>query len=95
MAIGIASQEAFAAGVLSDPGSGAEEPPRGWIWRASYVASQNGIGTPVVTPVFADIHGARKIENGEVYIIAENTAQVGTSSTMNFSGLVRLLVKLA
>ena len=94
MAIGIASQEAFAATVLSDPVTPGDKPPRGWVWRHSMVVSQNGIGTNIVFPVIADIRGARKIENGEVFIIVNSTPLVGTSFPTFVNGLVRILMKL-
>ena len=41
----IASQEAFAAGVVADPLTELEFPARGWLWRAQYVVVQEAIGT--------------------------------------------------
>ena len=93
-AIGITSQEAFAAGAVSDPASGAEAPARGWLWRGSTVVAQNGIGTPVVYPIRGDIRGMRKIENGELFFAMQVVLQVGTTFTTNLSGLIRVLVKL-
>ena len=94
LGIGIASQEAFAAGVLPDPNISGDKPPRGWMWRAEKMVAQNGAGAPVVVEVEVDIRGARKVENGEVYLIAFNTALVGTSFQVNVRGLIRQLYKL-
>ncbi len=94
VAIGIASQEAFAAGVLSDPQTGTDKPPRGWVWRTSKVVTQNGVGSVVVHDLMADIRGARKVENGELYIIANNLALEGTAFNVDVHGLVRTLYKL-
>ena len=95
LAIGICSREAFAAGVFPDPNVGSEKPPRGWLWRTSVLASQNGSGGPIVTDVIADIRGGRKIENGVVYLVVNNSNFVGTTFSILVQGLVRLLIKLA
>ena len=94
LAIGIASQEAFSAGIFPDPNTATEKPPRGWMWRTERLVSQNGAGAPIVVDIEADIRGARKVENGEVYILANNTAQVGTFFQVNVLGLVRQLYKV-
>jgi len=44
--------------------------------------------------VTADVRGARKIENGELYLIITNTNQEGTSFNVNMTGLIRTLYKL-
>ena len=95
LAIGIASQDAFAAGVVPDPKAAADKPPRGWMWRTEAVVSQNGTGTPVVTYIDADIRGARKVENGEVYLVVDNTGSgQGTTFQVNVRGIIRQLYKL-
>ena len=94
LGIGVASQEAFAAGVLPDPNSATDKPPRGWMWRSQQLVSQNGTGHQVIFNVDADIRGARKVENGEVYLIGCNTAYVGTQFQVNCVGLIRQLYKL-
>ena len=95
MAIGIASQEAFAAAVLPDPSVQADKPARGWMWRKQLCVSQNGVGTNILFSVDADIRGARKVENGEVFFVIDNTATLGTTFTVRVRGLVRLLMKLS
>jgi len=92
--IGIASQEAFVAGVLPDPKTATDKPPRGWMWRTAKLVAQNGTGAPVIVSLEADIRGARKVENGEVYIIADNSPIKGTTFQVNIRGLVRQLYKL-
>jgi len=94
LGIGIASQEAFAAGVLPDPRISTDSPARGWIWRSAIAPAQNSVGSPVMYRLDADIRGARKIENGEVFIIADNDPLVGTAFNVLVRGLVRLLIKL-
>ena len=94
MAIGVASQEAFAAGILPDPDVATDKPPRGWVWRSSVVVTQSGATGPITQTIEADIRGARKIENGELYIIARNADLGGTTFTVLVSGIVRTLYKL-
>ena len=94
LGIGIASQEAFAAGVVPDPSTATDKPPRGWMWRDAFMVSQNGVGGQIVHRIEADIRSARKVENGEVFIIADNLLGVGTSFQINVYGLVRQLYKL-
>ncbi len=94
IAIGVASQEAFASGSLPDPATATDKPARGWVWRHAQVVAQNGVGSVVTFPMFADIRGARKIENGELYLIMDNSPIQGTAFGINISGLVRTLYKL-
>ena len=95
LAIGIASQESFAADVLPDPDSSSDKPSRGWIYRTALMVAQNSTGSPVVYGVRADVRGSRKIENGELFITMDNNAVQGTSFTVLISGVVRCLIKLA
>ena len=95
VAIGIASQEAFAAFALPDPNASTDKPPRGWVYRTHRSVAQNGAqGGPVVTRIDADIRGARKVENGEVYLIANNDPLGGTPFSCRIEGLVRTLYQL-
>jgi len=94
MGIGVTSQEAFAAGSLPDPSVPADKPQYGWVWKTSKAISQNGIGAVAVFDVMADARGQRRIQNGEVYFVADNTALLGTSFVVNCRGLIRMLTKL-
>ena len=95
LGIGIAAQAAFAVGITALPTpEGTEQPSRGWVWRDHVFPTQNGVGTMIGFEVRADIRGARKIEDGEVYLVMSNVAGVGTPFTATVTGLVRLLVKL-
>jgi len=92
--IGITSLEAFTAGIVPDPGVQTEKPARGWLWKANLTVSQNGISTPVVANIRADVRGMREIQNGVVYLVVANKPIRGTTFTIDLSGLVRLLIKL-
>ena len=94
LAMGIVSRESFTASVLPDPSSDSEKPPLGWMWRTRVAVSQNGVGSSVLSEVVADIRAARMIQNGEVFLVADNTAARGTAFAVDVRGLVRLLTKL-
>ncbi len=89
--IGITSQEAFAAGVLADPVTANDQPSRGWIYRTRRLVAQNGIGGGVIHYIEADIRSQRKLDDGEAFIVIDNTADLGTPFTLSITGLVRQL----
>ena len=92
--IGITSQEAFAASTLPDPSVAGDKPSRGWLYRNQIMVSQNGISTDMKTTVVADIRSQRKVDDGELFIIVDSTALLGTSFTMQMRGMIRTLVRL-
>ena len=92
--IGMASAEAFSTASLPSPGISSDKPARGWMYRHSVSVAQNGTGTPVTHHVAVDIRGARKVENGELFVIATSTNRAGTTFTTRWDGLVRCLLKL-
>ena len=96
MGIGVASQEAFNLGVtaVSDPQTEANKPTRGWVWRTQMLVSQNGVSTPITSLYTADIRAARKLENGELFLIINNSDAVGTSASIQVLGVIRTLFKL-
>ena len=94
LAIGIASQEAFVAGVVPDPNSATEKPARGWMWRTQMQVAQNGVGSQVIYSIEADVRSGRKVENGEVYLVANNTPYTGTQFQVNVVGMIRQLYKV-
>ncbi len=91
--IGIASQEAFAAGSLSDPETETDFPTKGWVWRAKYRCYGFAADQPAVfdTRVDLDLRSQRKLENGETFIIAQNAAIEGATGSVLVRGLVRQL----
>jgi len=89
--IGITSQEAFAAGVVADPNSANDQPSRGWIYRTRKVVAQNGAGSPVMFDVTADIRSQRKLDDGECFLVVNNSAALGTAFSVRMSTLVRQL----
>ncbi len=92
--IGVGSQDAFTAGVVPDPNTPVDKPPRGWLYKTTRMVEQNGSGAPVVMTVEADLRGARKVEHGILYLVVDNETVVGTTFTLQVHGLVRCLFKL-
>jgi len=95
LGIAVAPQIAFTAGVgsLPDPGVGVEHPTRGWIYRAAYVSYGFAADQAAVfdNRIDKDIRSRRKLENGECYFTARNTADQGTAGTIGVIGLIRQL----
>ena len=93
VAIGIGSQEAFAANTLPDPQTSTDFPTKGWIWRARYRSWGFGVNQPeiFVRRVDLDLRSMRKLENGEAYFTVFNTPQEGTAGQIDVTGLVRQL----
>jgi len=89
--IGITSQEAFAAGVVADPITANDQPSRGWIYRDRRTVAQNAAGSPIVFDMRADLRGARKLDDGECYLVMNNTTGLGTSFDIVVTGLIRQL----
>ena len=91
--IAITSQEAFAAASVPDPDVQTDFPVRGWVWRSRYRIFGFAADQPAVSvrAVDLDLRGRRKLDNGEAYLVANNTAIEGVSSTVRVVGLVRQL----
>ena len=93
LGIGVTSQEAFAAGSLPDPKVGSDHPTRGWIFRArgrvfGFIANDPAVFT---WRLDRDIRSRRKLENGECYIVVDNTLSEGSSGAVAVVGLIRQL----
>ena len=94
--VGVASQEAFAAGTVPDPNVSLEYPQRGWVWVDRFWVRDSTARDSVFEPeVTVDIRSARRIDRGVVYLVANNTSQFGTGFIVRMSGRVRLLRLLA
>ncbi len=90
--IGVTSQEAFAAGVVPDPEISTDFPTRGWVIREQFrvFSFQAGVADVHVRRADHDIRARRKLENGESYIVIENSAIEGTPAIRPI-GLIRQL----
>jgi len=95
--VGVASQEAFASGIVPDPNVATDFPQRGWVYRCrhklhGFDADQAAVD---VRSVFRDIRSKRKIENGELYIIFDNASASGASAAVEIIGITRCLFLLS
>ncbi len=93
LGIGVTSQEAFAAASVPDPNVATDHPTRGWVFRArgrvfGFAADQAAVYD---WRLDRDIRSRRKLENGECYLVTNNTAVEGAASTIRVIGLIRLL----
>ena len=91
--IGIASQEAFAAGVVADPEVSTEFPTGGWLFRCrlrtyGFAADQPSVYSRTIE---RDLRAKRKLNNGELFFSVDNSADQGTGGSIQALGIVRAL----
>ena len=93
--IGLTSDDAFAAGAVSEADTADDFPVSGWVMRET-VAVMDSIDAMDQRPVelFRDLRVARKLERSSLFITHESNAFVGTTQTVGFLALVRVLYKL-
>ena len=95
MGIGVASQEAFTAGVVPDPNVQADYPALGWLWIDSQtVIKVNASGTTeafLYPTVHFDIGAQRKVDRGIIYFVANNTLILGSAMGIQVVGRIRTL----
>jgi len=96
LGIGVASREAFDAGVIPDPNSQSEQPARGWLYRdVRTLLYQNSATFGVedfVYPTFVfDVRAARKVDRGVCFLEMVNNNIFGTSMIVRANGIVRAL----
>ena len=89
--IGVASQEAFAAGAIADPETVTDHPTRGWLYRAGYRIFNFAADQPAVfvRRIEKDIRAKRKLDNGEMYVAQSAVAQEGATTTITTIGFIR------
>ena len=94
--IAIVSDDSFVANAMPDPEAQDDYPVSGWLYRARYriVDTTTGGEGQTNVRVDRDLKVMRKIDRSTVVMIIHNEALEGTSFTMAFSGLVRVLYKL-
>ena len=94
--IGIISEESFDASVMPDPGSNAEEPVTGWMYKARSVSRVDVTrGDILHGHLAADLRAQRKMGNrAKLTLITEIAGQEGATFTVRQTGLVRVLCLL-
>ena len=98
MGIGVASLEAFTAGVVPDPSASQDYPTRGWLWVETAVVIQNNVtasrGFWQYPWVKFDVGASRKVDKGVLYFTMNNNAAAGTSLTVRIVGRIRAVCLL-
>ena len=97
MGIGLVTQEAFAAGVLPEADTETDRPVLDWVWRERVMIAEGGIAGAILqapVEVKADIRSRRKIGDGELFLVVDNTSKSGTAFGVQTSGLIRCLFLL-
>ena len=95
--IGVASTEAFTAGIASlpDPNVDTEAPPRGWIYKQyETFVNQQDLGTVEAFrfPEFQfDNRAMRKIDRGVLFMVMNSVDLLATATTVKVVGLIRAL----
>ena len=90
----MASQEAFAAGVLSDPETELEQPSRGWVFKCRGAVIDDPTPGYPWFHIEKDIQSQRKIDNAELFYTLTNTTGVGAAFTIIIVGTIRCLFLL-
>jgi len=92
-AIGIGGQEQVAASSVPDANDPAEQPPRGWIFKTRYRVWGTAADRAVVVwrEIDKDLRSRRKLDNGEPYMVVDNSPQEGATQTIRVVGLIRQL----
>ena len=93
LGIAIASQEAFTGGVVPDPSTPTDFPIRGWVWRTRHrvFGFQAGVADVDAVRINEDIRARRKLDNGEAYLVVDNTDLEGVAVPVTIAALVRQL----
>ena len=93
--IGVIERDAQAANAFPDPDTEADQPGRGWMYRARELCFQE-TGVPFVShAVFRfDIRAQRRLDRGMLMLIIDNNSTEGTPQSVVLRGLTRSLCRL-
>jgi len=95
LGIGVASEEAFLAGVVPDPNVESETPARGWLWRDRLWISYGAVADRDrywAGEVRADLRAMRKVDRGILYMVSQVSTVSGTFDPVTMIGLVRSMI---
>jgi len=93
LGIGITSQEAFSAGIVSDPQTVTDHPVGGWCFRSRYRVFGFAADQPAIhlVRIEKDIRAMRKLNNGEMYLVISSAFIEGAAASTRTMGIVRQL----
>ena len=95
MGIGVGDDEAVAASVLPDPNIAGDRPMLDWVWRDSVTLYSNeftgGSGAGLTQRIHEEVRSKRKLGEGVMYLIVNNTLLAGSASSLRLAGLIRQL----
>ncbi len=93
MGIAVVSMEAQAASAFPDPVVESDFPTRPWLYRARYrvYAVAAGDQNREIVRIDKDLRGKRKLENGKLMFIVDNSDNQGVSSPCQITGIIRQL----
>ena len=97
--VGVASDRAFAvAGGLGlpDPRVSNNAPPRGWLWKGSWVIAFSnsatfGVEVSRFPEVSLDLRANRKLDKGTLFMVTGKTAISGAETDVDVIGNIRVL----
>ena len=91
--IGIASEEAVAAGALADPEASTDFPATGWLFRCRVLSQGFAADQPAAyyRTIERDLRAKRRLDNGNLYLSVTNTNDTGTSGSIIVAGITRAL----
>ena len=88
--IGVVTQDAVAAGAVPDPNTSADRPARGWLYRTRCLIIDSNIEPLPAVRCTGDFRGKRKLDDGELVLVGNNTASQGTPFSVDMIGIVRV-----
>ena len=94
LGIGLIDRDAASASAFPDPNSQDDAPPGNWVFRKRCVCAQNGAGAPVLYSCEVDLRAMRKVQEGQLTLIVNNTSVTGTAFQVHILGSARSLLLL-
>ncbi len=98
LGIGVASEEAFLAGVVPDPDFSSEYPARGWLWVTTAVMVHNNASGTVedwfYPEILFDVGANRVVDKGRLFLAISNNLSDGSARSVRVTGRIRSLILL-
>jgi len=90
-AIGAGSKEAVSVGIVPDPETATDRPPRGWVYRCRRILVTETLQEKEFIHDEKDLRSKRKLDNGQLYMVMTNTAKEGSAFNISVVGIIRML----